>query len=99
MAVCKLCKCNCSAHPSLTVRFHVSCELATLGTGVVAQVTFVRSLARVTSPVDREIAAILEDFATKFTRVTPLALLGDGPSRARPGDVGRAAATSRTTPT
>lgn len=60
--------------PHLAMRFHVPGELATLGTGIVAQLAFIRPFARVASPVDSEIATVLEDFPTVLTSVAASAL-------------------------
>ena len=56
------------------MRFHVPGELATLGAGIVAQLALIRPFARVASPVDSEIATVLEDFPTVLTSVAASAL-------------------------
>ena len=51
--------------------FHVARQLAALGTGVRAQLTLVRLLACMRSPVHGEVAAVLEHLAAVLTRVIP----------------------------
>lgn len=64
----------------LTMCLHVACELGALGAGIVAQLTLVGPLACVTAPVHRQVATVLEHFATVFTGVAPPAILGARPA-------------------
>ena len=57
------------------VGLHVTGQLGALGARVAAQFTFIRFLARVRSPVHRQIAAVFEDFAAEFARVVAPGLL------------------------
>ena len=52
---------------ALAVGLHVSGQLATLSTRVRAKLTFVRLLSCVTSPVHRQVAAVLEHLSTELT--------------------------------
>ena len=66
-------------------------ELAALGTGVLAHITFVRLLSRVRSDMNGQVGSVLEHFPTIFTGVIPLDILqsfnaslpGDLPHEAR----------------
>lgn len=60
--------------PHLTMRFHVPGEFATLGAGVVTQLTFIRPFPSVAPPVDSEVTTVLEDFPTVLTSVAASAL-------------------------
>ncbi len=53
----------------LPVGLHVTRQLAALGTGVRAQLTLVRLLACMRSPVHGEVAAVLEHLPAVLTRV------------------------------
>ncbi len=53
------------------VGLHVSRQLAALGTGVRAQLTLVRLLPRMRSPVHGEVAAVLEHLAAVLTCIIP----------------------------
>lgn len=55
--------------PHASVRAHVPCELARLSAGVVAHAAFVRLLPGVASPMNCQIAAVLEDLTTIFALV------------------------------
>ncbi len=55
--------------PRLPVGLHVARQLAALGTGVRAQLTLVRLLPRMGSPVHGEVAAVLEHLAAVLARV------------------------------
>ena len=57
--------------PHPPVGLHVPRKLAALRTGVRTQLTPVWFLARVTSPVHRQVAAVLENFSTKLATVIP----------------------------
>ena len=57
--------------PHPPVRLHVPRKFAALCTGVRTQLTPVWFLACVTSPVHRQVAAVLEDFSAKLTTVIP----------------------------
>lgn len=79
----------------LAVRLHVAGELATLGTGVVTQITLVGSLSCVTASMDCQVAAVLEDLAAVLAGVAPPALLGAGSAWPGPTSQVRGAATTR----
>jgi len=55
--------------PSPTVGLHVPGELAALGTGVGTQLTLVRLLSRVRSPVDCQVGTVLENLPTVLASV------------------------------
>lgn len=63
----------------LTVGLHMARKFGTLGTSVIAQLTFVRSLPRVAAPMHCQVTAVLEHLAAVLTSVAPAAVLGVGP--------------------